>query len=166
LTPSFLLNSSISLAVFFASCQSPKNTKQSLDPSTISKIAQGVHGKVVFKEGEFSTSGELLNNGKVYGVSKMVYFYELTSIKDASFGETGFVYNIATEVIDSVSSDKNGNFFKELPAGIYSIFIKEVERYYSKLDDKDYFTPVTVSPDATKSITLEIDYKASYISPK
>ena len=105
-----------------------------------------------------------MDNGKVYGIERQLLFYELTNIKDVEIGEGDFVKYTSSELVDSVNSDKHGNFGKELPEGKYSVFIKESKRLYSKLGDDDYFFPVTVLKDSNTSIIIEVDYKASYLS--
>ena len=164
----YLLNNKIILLIFIStllSCNSQKVPVDTIETkSTLTKINQGVSGKILFKEGEFSSTGEILDNGKVYGIERQILFYELTNIKDAEIGEGDFVKYSSSEMIDSVNSDKHGNFSKELPTGKYSIFIKESERLYSKLGDNDYFLPVTVVKDSTTAIIIEVDYKASYLS--
>lgn len=130
----------------------------------IQKITQGLSGKILFKEGEFSSTGEILDNGKVFGIERQLFIYEPTNIRDVEIGEGDFVKYTSTELIDSVNSDKHGNFSKELPIGKYSLFIKESQRLYSKLGDNDYFLPVTIMKDSATTIIIEVDYKASYLS--
>ena len=144
------------------SCKRPQRVAETVEVP--GKIGQGIVGKVLFKEGEFSASGEILDNGKVYGIEREVLFYELTSIKDVEIGEGDFIKYTSSEIIDSVTSDKHGNFSKELPVGKYSVFIKESKRLYSKLGDNDYYLPVTVFKDSSTAIIIEVDYKASYLS--
>ncbi|HVD98010.1 MAG TPA: hypothetical protein VNB90_07370 [Cytophagaceae bacterium] len=143
-------------------CKRPQTAVEtvSLAPG---KVHQGITGKVLFKEGDFLSSGEIVN-GKVYGVERQLFFYEPTNIKDAEATEGDFVKHVFTEVIDSVNSDKHGNFAKELPEGKYSIFLKESNRLYSKIGDGDYYMPVRVYKDSSINIIVEIDYKASYRS--
>ncbi len=164
LTPYSIKNNiTILLLVFVClSCKRPQRVAESKEIPN--KVVQGVNGKVLFKEGEFSSSGEILDNGKVYGVEREVLFYEPTSIKDVEIGEGDFIKYTSSEIIDSAISDKHGNFSKELPAGNYSVFIKESKRLYSKLGDDDYYLPITVFKDSNTTVIIEVDYKASYLS--
>ena len=150
------------LVIVCSSCKRPQRIAESIEAPN--KVSQGVNGKVLFKEGEFSTSGEILDNGKVYGIERQVLFYELTSIKDVEIGEGDFIKYTSSEIIDSVMSDKHGNFSKELPEGKYSVFIKESKRLYSKLGDDDYYLPVIVFKDSSTTVIIEVDYKATYSS--
>jgi len=167
LTPYSIKNSIVLflLLLSISACKRPQKIVEVLDTKIITpKVLQGVSGKVLFKEGNFSSSGEILDNGKVYGIERQLLFYELTSIKDVEIGDGDFVKYTSSELIDSVSSDKHGNFSKELPEGKYSIFIKESKRLYSKLDDNDFYLPVTITKDSNLTVIIEIDYKASYLT--
>ncbi len=148
-------------ACLLISCQGPQTVTDSVGSNT-SKIIQGVTGKVLFKEGNFTTSGEIIDQGKIYGVERRILFYELTNIKNAEIGDGDFVKNISSELIDSTYSDKNGNFSKELPEGKYSVFVQESKRLYSKLGDYEYFQPLVISYGKNERLILEIDYKANY----
>jgi hypothetical protein len=150
------------LVMVCLSCKRPQRVAETVEVPN--KVAQGINGKVLFKEGQFSASGEILDNGKVYGIEREVLFYELTSIKDVEIGEGDFIKYTSSEIIDSVTSDKHGNFSRELPEGKYSVFIKESKRLYSKLGDNDYYMPVTVFKDSSTTVIIEVDYKATYLS--
>ncbi len=164
----YSIKNSLAILLFSLLCLACKRPQTAVDSVALvpGKVHQGITGKVLFKEGEFSTSGEILDNGKVYGVERQVLLYELTSLKEADIGDGDFVKYVSTEVLDSVTSDKHGNFSKELPEGTYSVFIKESNRLYSKVESDDYYMPVTVLKDSSISIIIEVDYKASYLSGK
>lgn len=145
----YLVKNNIALLLAFGcfACKRPHTVVESVE-TPAAKIIQGVKGKVLFKEGEFSTSGTL-KNGRVYGIERKILFYELTNLKDVEIGEGDFIKYTSTEMIDSITSDKHGNFSKSLPEGNYSIFVKENNRLYSKLGDEDYYLPVTVEKDSS-----------------
>jgi hypothetical protein len=161
LSTHFLIkNNLIVLLSVLCSCQlatQTSTTSQATEP-----IVQGLKGKVLYKEGTFLADGGIDNNGKVYGVSRKIFIYELTNLKSVDIGEGDFIKNVFTEKIDSVVSDKNGKFFIALEEGKYSLFVDENERIYSKLTDGNYFYPVQIHKDSTKEVTVEIDYKAIY----
>jgi hypothetical protein len=152
----------ITLVCLLCACYRQQKPVEAI--STLRSVHQGVAGKILFKEGEFTISGDLLENGKVYGIERQLLFYERTSLKDVEIGEGNFVKNTYTELLDSVYSDKQGNFGKELPEGNYSVFVKESRRLYSKLTDDGYFMPLTVFKDSCKKMIIEVDYKASYLT--
>jgi len=151
------------LTSLLSGCQTPQKVSEQLPPNAnTTKIIQGIYGKVIFKEGNFTPSGEIANNGKIYGVKRQIYFYELTALKDVKMGEGDFVNYISSEIMDSIYSDKNGNFNIELPEGKYSIIINESGRLYAKPDDKDYLNPISITQNVAKNVVIEIDYKAQY----
>ena len=150
----------LALSISLLGCN--KQPVATIIPDPFKDIVQGIKGKVLFKEGRFKSDGSLDGNGKIYGVERLIFIYELTDIKDVEIGEGDFVKYISTNVLDSAYSDKHGNFSKELPEGKYSLFVKEHERLFSKLGDQDIFEAVEVKKDKVSTITIEIDYKALY----
>lgn len=164
----YLVKNKLAILLFALTCLSCKRPQPSTELVVVAvpvlKTIQGVKGKVIFKEGEFSSSGEMLKNGKAYGIEREILFYELTNLKDVEIGEGDFVKYIATEIVDSITSDKYGNFTKELPEGEYSIFIKESNRLYSKLEDGNLYIPITVRKGSSENVIIEVDYKAVYMS--
>ncbi|WP_018344221.1 hypothetical protein [Cytophaga aurantiaca] len=148
--------------ILFVSCresQLPFNTSKETEPA---EPKQGVKGKVIYKEGTFDARGNLLSNGTVIGVARKIYFYELTGLKEVELDGGTFVSNIHTDVIDSVKSDKNGNFAGTLQPGIYSIFINENDRLYSNINDDGLFMPIKVYKDSVTEMNVYIDYNANY----
>lgn len=124
---------------------------------------QGVKGKIIYKEGTFDSKGNLLTNGTVIGVSRKIYFYELTGLQEVDLDDGTFVNSIHSEVIDSTKSDKNGNYTEALKPGMYSVFIEENDRLYSAVSDDGVFMPVKVYKDSVSRLNVYIDYKANYI---
>lgn len=148
--------------ILFVSCresQLPFNTNKETDPP---EPKQGVKGKVIYKEGTFDLKGNLLTNGTVVGVPRKIYFYELTGLQEVELNYGTFIGSIHTEVLDSIKSDKNGNFAGTLKPGMYSIFIDENNRLYSHLSDEGLFIPVTVYKDSVTEVNVYIDYNANY----
>lgn len=148
--------------ILFVSCresQLPFNTGKETDPP---QPKQGVKGKVIYKEGTFDSRGNLLTNGTVIGVARNIYFYELTGLKEVELDGGMFVSSIHSEIVDSVRSDKNGNFAGTLKPGMYSIFIEENDRLYSHISDEGLFMPVKVLKDSVTEVNVYIDYNANY----
>ncbi len=162
----YLTKNSLFLFLFILTCLACKRPQTAQDTVALApgRVNQGITGKILFKEGEFSPAGEILDNGKIYGVERELLLYELTDIKAVDAIEGDFVKYVSTELLDSVLSDKHGNFRKELPVGTYSLFVKESNRLYSKIGEKDCYMPVTVWKDSSTSVIIEIDYKASYLT--
>lgn len=148
--------------ILFVSCRESQlsfNPNRETDPA---EPKQGVKGKVIFKEGTFDLKGHLLSNGTAVGVQRKIYFYQLTGLQEVDLSYGTFVNSIHTEVLDSIKSDKNGNFAGSLPPGMYSIFIDENNRLYSHISDDGLFLPVTVYKDSVSDVTIYIDYNATY----
>lgn len=148
--------------ILFVSCresQSPFNTGRESDPP---QPKQGVKGKVIYKEGTFDAQGNLLTNGTVMGVARKIYFYELTGLREVELDGGNFVSTIHTNVLDSIKSDKNGNFAGTLQPGLYSIFVEENNRLYSQINDEGLFIPVKVYKDSVTEVNVYIDYNANY----
>jgi hypothetical protein len=148
--------------ILFVSCresQLPFNTSKETDPP---EPKQGVKGKVIYKEGTFDSRGNLLTNGTVIGVARNIYFYELTSLKEVELDGGMFVRTIHSEIVDSIKSDKNGNFAGTLKPGTYSIFVEENDRLYSHISDEGLFMPVKVLKDSVTEVNVYIDYNANY----
>jgi hypothetical protein len=148
--------------ILFASCKEshlPFNTSNETDPS---EPKQGIKGKIIYKEGTFDSKGNLLTNGTVIGVSRKIYFYELTGLREVELSDESFIGTIHSEVLDSTQSDKNGNFVEALKPGSYSVFIEENDRLYSQINDDGLFMPVRVYKDSVTALNVYIDYNANY----
>lgn len=130
-------------------------------PSTVS-IKQGIKGKVVFKEGLFSSDGELEGNGKIYAAERTIYIYEMVSLSEIEMAEGDFIQYISKSPIDTARSDEHGLFQIELPPGRYSIVIDENNRLYSKVNTEDLLMPIVVEENKVTDVLIEIDYKATY----
>jgi hypothetical protein len=150
------------ICTLFITCkesQLPFNNASEAGPD---QPKQGVNGKVIYKEGNFDSNDNLISNGKIVGVSRKIYFYELSGLREVETNDGSFITMIHSTVIDSTKSDKNGNFLVALKPGKYSLFIQENERIYSQIGDEGLYYPVTVFKDSVTNITLYIDYKAHY----
>jgi hypothetical protein len=148
--------------ILFVSCRESQlsfNTSKETDGS---KPKQGVKGKVIYKEGRFDSKGNLLTNGTIVGVPRKIYFYQLTGLQEVDLSYGTFLNSVHTEVLDSMKSDKNGNFAGALQPGMYSIFIDENDQLYSHVNDEGLFLPVKIYKDSVTDITIYIDYNATY----
>ena len=148
--------------ILFVSCresQLPFNTSKETDPP---EPKQGVKGKIIYKEGTFDLKGHLISNGTAGGVQRKIYFYQLKGLQEVDLSYGTFVKSVHTEVLDSIKSDKNGNFAGTLKPGMYSIFIDENNRLYSHVSDDGLFLPVKVYKDSVSDVTIYIDYNATY----
>jgi hypothetical protein len=154
-------NNKLTLLFFLitTSCINPPVMSDILAPV---KINQGVKGKIIYKEGFFTSDGEIEGNGKIYAVERVLYVYERISISEIEMGEGNFINYIPKNPLDTVRSDKHGFFQIELPVGNYSFVVEENNRLYSKVNSDDYLMPVSVEENKVTELLFEIDYKAMY----
>jgi hypothetical protein len=157
-----VLNNALLFLVFLLLFTSCKESKLPLHTTESLSQQQGVAGNLIYKEGIFDSKNNLLSNGTIIGVSRKIYFYELTGLKEVEMNDGNFIQTIHSTLIDSTLSDKDGNFAASLKPGKYSVFIDENERLYSQVSDEGVFIPVTVYKDSVTVMNIYIDYKADY----
>ncbi len=126
------------------------------------KPKQGVAGHIVFRQGQFDQQGKLVGNGRVMAVQRELYIFEATSFQEAEISTGSFIKLIHTKLIDSIKSDKDGYFQLPLKPGMYSVFVKENEQYYSPLNDDGWFSPIIITKDSLTEMEFTIDYLAKY----
>lgn len=129
-----------------------------------SRINEGIEGTLIFKSGDFMPSPKTRRgNGKKQGVERIIGIFELTSTKDVKVQNGAFYEGIQTKLIKKISSDKQGCFKAELPAGRYSIFVWENQKWYAnRLDDQNNIFPIEVQSGQIINLNFEISYKATY----
>lgn len=157
------LNLIFLLVILFTSCKEShlpfNNSANEIDAP---EPKQGVKGKVIYKEGTFDAKDNLVSNGTVVGVSRKIYFYELTGLQEVDLDGNTFIGNIHSQVIDSTKSDKNGTYAGTLQPGMYSVVIEENDRLYSHVSDDGLILPVEVFKDSVTALNVYIDYNAKY----
>lgn len=128
-------------------------------------VHQGVKAKVLIKEGIFLENGEIADSGRVYGADREIFIYPILGMRDVDLGENGFIMNIFVDPVVKGYSDDQGNFEAELPAGNYSLVIKERDMYYSGIPtDNGNFTPIEIKSGSYTEFSFVVDYKARYKS--
>ncbi len=127
-------------------------------------IVQGVHGTVEFWEGDFMpVAVPATPSGSVRPVSRTVFFFEPTGRADVvRDGYGSFFLKIQTELIDTVRSDSEGRFAITLPSGLYSVFVREGDRYYANGSSDQHIQPVRVVEVEVVEARIKIDYLATY----
>jgi hypothetical protein len=130
------------------------------------KLPQGISGVVLWKKGNFMPSPDVkvTKQPKALPVAREVYIFELTNSKQAeATDDPTFYKNINTRLLRKVKSDPNGRFWVRLPAGYYSVFVKEPQGYYANLfDDAMNLNPVQVKRGKWTKTEVVIDYEAVY----
>ena len=94
------------------------------------------------------------------GLKTTLYIYELTNIKDVDRdGVSAFYKSIPGEPVKEIETDEKGYFKAKLKPGIYSLFVKKGDLFYSsKFEEKNNIHPVEVR----KGKMTEVDFKANY----
>ena len=77
----------------------------------------------------------------------------------AGEGSSAFFKSISTGLVKQVETDENGYFKIKLKPGLYSLFVKKGDLFYSsQFDEKNNIHPVEVK----KGKTTEVDFRANY----
>ena len=122
-------------------------------------IDQGLWGDVWFWSGNFMPIGR----GQICQARREVHIYELTTSRDVKQIEyTPFYTEIKTKHIVTVTSGHDGFFEVNLPAGTYSIFIKEGDKYYSNSSTTSGISPITIQQDKVEEVRIDITYQAVF----
>ncbi|WP_428665943.1 hypothetical protein [Runella sp.] len=129
------------------------------------KGSQGISGTVLWRSGNLMPSPDAkTSNRKGSPIVREILIYELAdNSKVEPAEESGFYRTIHTKLIKKVTSDKEGRFTVSLPAGYYSLFIKEEKGLYANLfDDAMNINPVHIQKGKWEEIDIIIDYAAVY----
>ena len=119
---------------------------------------QGIKGNIQFCD--FSSNHITPPSIVTFPVEREIFIFPKTSIQEVLLAEGNFISTIFSEEIISDWSDENGHFEFDLDPGEYSLFIKENERYYSKLNnEEEFFYPFKVNKNNYSEIKFNIDYK-------
>ena len=125
---------------------------------------QGIAGVVLWKAGNFMPDPDAKKPvSKGSPVQREVYMYELTSENQTEKDADGFYQKIKTRLIKKVKTDAQGRFWVRLPAGNYSLFVKEEKGLFANsFDDAMNIAPVKVQRGKWTKTKLMVDYRAVY----
>ena len=141
---------------------SPKTETPKDMPSPVT-ITQGVWGNVRFWKGDFMPSIPP-GSGTITPVVREVLIFEPTKHKACTVAKDkggGFFEQVPTKRVATTTSDATGFFQVSLPAGKYSLLVKERALYYANSEDGDGFLhPVTVASGSVTETPVDIDYEA------
>lgn len=98
------------------------------------------------------------------GLKTTLYVYRLTNINEVDRdGVSAFYKKISTELVKEVRTDSKGSFKVKLKPGIYSLFVKKGDLFYSNLfDEKNNIYPVEVKPGKMEEVVFKASYDAVY----
>lgn len=163
-----LTNASLLITIFcclLVACSSDRNHMAPMPtgPEPL-PLAQGINGTVEFWEGDFMpVAVPDTPSGSVRPVSRTIFFFEPTGRADVvRDGYGSFFLEIQTELIDTVRSDSEGRFAISLPSGLYSVFVREGDRYYANGSSDQHIQPVQVVEGQVLEARIKIDYLATY----
>ena len=132
-------------------------------------IEQGVWGRVLFREGDFSPRvGGACSSGSVAPVSRTVYVFRPVtwSALVAAGGDATLHDRIPAEVVDSVRAGEDGFYQLRLPPGLYSVIAREDARFFvNHFGDTEFgltAAPVRVPEGGVVFREIDIDYRAAY----
>jgi hypothetical protein len=140
----------------FIACSSSKKANSSI-------INQGITGYITEVIGnQMPMKDAPLPVGK--GILTTVLVYEPTNISQVRRLGTSPVYTaISTKLVASVETDSTGGFTVALPAGSYSLFVKQGNQFYANLFDvNNNIALFTVEEGKLTKADLKISSRASY----
>jgi hypothetical protein len=144
------------ISTAFMACSSSKKANSSM-------ITQGITGHITEATGnQMPMKDAPLPVGK--GILTTVLIYEPTNINQVSRTGTSPVYTaISTKLVASADTDSTGAFTVDLPAGSYSVFIKQGKQFYANLFDvNNNIALFTVQEGKLTRADLKVSSKASY----
>lgn len=126
-------------------------------------ITQGIKGLITEATGnKMPMKGASPSMPK--GILTTVLVYEPTNIRQVSRSGSSPLYTaISTKLVASVDTDSTGAFAISLPAGSYSIFIKQGEQFYANLfDTNNNIALFTVQEGKITEARLTVSLRANY----
>lgn len=98
------------------------------------------------------------------GFKTTLYIFELTNISQVSReGASAFYKNIQTRLVKEVVTDDQGAFKVKLKPGLYSLFVKKGDLFYSsQFDEKNNIHPVEVKSKTMTEANFSANYDAVY----
>ena len=126
-------------------------------------IKQGISGFVYLESGNrMPMKGA--EPQKARGLSTTIYVYEATSLGQVSrVGVSPYYTAIYSKPVTTVLSDSTGAFTVGLAPGIYSLFVKQGNRFYANtFDTNNLIAPVTVEKEKLAKASITVNSSATY----
>lgn len=127
-------------------------------------IKSGVWGTVSMMEGNCMPSiGGPSTTCKHCAVKRVVRIYQYTTAAAATASETpGVFYDaFSTQLVKELTTDDNGFFQAEIPAGQYSIVVVENGKLYANLSDGQGGLSPLFYTTGLQNMNLVMSYKAA-----
>jgi hypothetical protein len=101
---------------------------------------------------------------KPKGLKTTLYIYKLTNINQVTRqAQSPFYIGITTELVKEVETNDKGYFKVKLKPGMYSLFVKKDNLFFSSIfDEKMNIHPVEVKPGTMTDVVFNVNYNAAY----
>ncbi|WP_114752627.1 carboxypeptidase-like regulatory domain-containing protein [Pleomorphovibrio marinus] len=143
------------LLILAYSCKAPKEQ------------SEGIKGNVYWTEGNQmpriadEETGMAAPTSKL-GVQRTILIHELTHVDQVEVGDF-LIGTIHTELVETIQTDKNGEYAVKLPPGRYSLFTVESDGHFANTFDRNnYINPVEVKSGEWSVFDILVDYMAAY----
>ncbi|GAB2572143.1 hypothetical protein GCM10027190_22680 [Spirosoma areae] len=93
-----------------------------------------------------------------------VLIFPLLNIGQVDVGENGFIHSVrGVKPVKTTKSGKDGKFCVRLPAGRYSVIVREPKGLYANLFDiENNIFPVNVQKNRRANVNVEITHQAVF----
>ena len=149
------------LSVTLTSCaQKPRLTKNAK-----AAVTQGICGTVVEKRGNYMPGPDSSRpNPSGTPVEREVLIFPLLNMNEIDAGDNGFINSVRdVKPVNTVKSATDGTFCVSLPAGQYSVVVREPKGLYANLSDsQNNIFPVRVEKSKKAQVTVEITHQAAF----
>ncbi|MFD1258891.1 hypothetical protein ACFQ3S_18935 [Mucilaginibacter terrae] len=125
-------------------------------------VTQGIDGFIYLVTGnQMPMKGKpVQRHGK--GMVREVWIYQATTVQQVQ-GQMPLFTSIHTRLAIKVWSDSTGHYQAALPAGMYSVFVKEGELFFaSETDGPGIINPVEVVANKVASRNVTVNIGAAY----
>lgn len=122
---------------------------------------QGIKGYVYHVRGNQMPSPDAPPS-KPAGMQTTLYVFELTNTSQVS-QDGSFYKSISTKLVKEIQTGEDGSFKAKLKPGMYSLFVKKGDLYYSNIyDGQNNIHPVEVKKGEWTNEDFKADYDAVY----
>lgn len=128
-------------------------------------VVEGICGTIVEKRGNHMPSPDSPRpNAGGSPVEREVLIFKLLAMNEVDAGENGFINSVRNaKPVKTVMSGKDGKFCVSVPAGRYSVLVREPKGLYANLfDNQNNINPVRVEKGEKAQVTVEITHEAVF----
>ncbi|QJW91885.1 hypothetical protein HNV11_22125 [Spirosoma taeanense] len=158
-------NAHILLAVLLlalgTACAQKSQRRKANQPS----VKQGICGTVIVKRGnQMPGPGAPRPGSGGSPAEREVLIFPLLNASQVDMGDNGFIKSVhEAKPVKTVRSGKDGKFCVDLPAGQYSVVVREPKGLYANLTDgQNNIFPVSVTNGKAETVIVEITHQAVF----